>query len=121
MVARSRLVLRGQEPVLKCPCASALDTSQTIITMNVTKTLRTYGMVPIFAIVSGVAATIISDNELSGAPPATTSEGWLQTEMQTAASAALAFQHDEGRLPATLEELRSAKHTYLPRDRKSVV
>ncbi len=28
----------------------------------------------------------------------------------------MAFQHDVGRLPATLEELRSAKHTYLPRN-----
>jgi hypothetical protein len=84
--------------------------------LNTSKILRTYGMVPVFAVISGIAASIISSNVLSSAYPTTTSEVWPQTELQTAASAALAFQHDEGHLPVTLEELRLAKRTYLPKN-----
>jgi hypothetical protein len=84
--------------------------------LNTSKILRAYGMIPVFAVISGIAATIITSNELSSAFPATTSEVWPQTALHMAASAALAFQHDEGRLPATLDELRLAKRTYLPKN-----
>lgn len=82
---------------------------------NTLKVLRSYGMVPIFAALSGIAATLISSHELSPVSQMAAAQDWPQTELHTAASAALAFRRDEGRLPGSLDELRSAKG-YLPKD-----
>ncbi|MFP3637721.1 hypothetical protein [Paraburkholderia sp. SIMBA_054] len=82
--------------------------------MNTAKFLRKYSVIPVIAIASGVIATVLTNVEAASSASAAVTESWPQPQLEAAASAALAFRRDEGRLPATLDELRAAKTPYLP-------
>lgn len=80
------------------------------------KIVRKYGIIAAFTVIAGVTAAFISQAELEHAP-ALTKDNWPEAELHVAASAALNFKKDQGRLPESLDELRdSPSAQYLPKD-----
>lgn len=75
--------------------------------------VRRYVLLPAFALLSGIAATAYSHAELKDAPGKVLND-WPKVELHQAAQAALQYRAHEGRLPATLSELKSA--SYLPKE-----
>ncbi len=66
-----------------------------------------------FAIIAGFAAMLICEHERS---PRLMNTNWPQAGLHAAASAALEFRKDHGRMPYSLDELRSTQDgIYLPR------
>jgi hypothetical protein len=86
--------------------------------MNTTtaQTARDCCLIASFALIAGFTSMVICEHELEHAPQLTKAY-WPQAELHTAASAAIEFQKDNGRLPYSLDELRAARAgTYLPRE-----
>lgn len=80
------------------------------------KTARDYVVIASFALIAGLASMIICSHEREHATQLTKAD-WPQTELRIAASAALAFQKDHGRLPWSLNELRTSQpRKYLPHE-----
>ena len=83
----------------------------------VTTAVRTaleYCVIASFALVAGFASMVVCEHVREHAAQLTRAD-WPQAELRAAASAALAFQHDHGRLPYSLDELRTTRTgAYLP-------
>ena len=78
------------------------------------KTVRDYVVIASFALIAGFTSMIICAHEREHASQLRKAD-WPQPELRIAASAALAFQKDHGRLPYSLNELRtSPPGKYLP-------
>ncbi|MBN3761324.1 hypothetical protein [Burkholderia sp. Ac-20365] len=76
--------------------------------------LKKYSVIPVMMLASGVVAMIISNVDAATNPAH--SDDWPQAQLTQAATAAIAFKRDQGRLPASLDELRAARAgTYLPK------
>ncbi|TAM08241.1 MAG: hypothetical protein EPN70_00825 [Paraburkholderia sp.] len=82
---------------------------------NAARITRDYVIIAGFAIIAGFTSMLICKHEREHVDQLTKTD-WPQAELHTAAVAALAFKRDHGRLPDTLDELRTSQAgTYLPR------
>src|ERR1700739_280400 len=78
------------------------------------RTARDSIVIVSFALIAGFTSMIICAHEHA---PQLTKADWPQPELRIAASAALAFQKDHGRLPWSLNELRTSQlRKYLPHE-----
>ena len=79
------------------------------------RTALEYCVITSFALVAGFASMVVCDHVRERAAQLTKAD-WPQAGLGAAASAALAFQKDHGRLPDSLDELRTTRSgAYLPR------
>jgi hypothetical protein len=75
-----------------------------------------YAVIIAFSLIAGLIAIVVCRQTLENTVQLTRTE-WPRAELHTVAAAALAFEKNHGRLPVSLDELRSKSvGDYLPRD-----
>jgi hypothetical protein len=80
------------------------------------QTAREYCLIAGFALIAGFTSMVICEHERERNPQLMKTN-WPQAELHVAAAGALEFQKEHGRLPTSLDELRTAQAgTYLPRE-----
>ncbi|HKR46608.1 MAG TPA: hypothetical protein VJU59_44280 [Paraburkholderia sp.] len=79
------------------------------------RTTLEYCVITSFALVAGFASMVVCGHVREHTAQLTATD-WPQAGLGAAAAAALAFQEDHGRLPDSLDELRTTRSgPYLPR------